>query len=378
MSHNVVEEINSTIKNLIEGLNLRLDKINSEDSEIGIELNADDIMLRYSTDLIVSCFYKQYQLIDYSAKEDRCSAQVKRGLDASLHPITRLSTSMPLLSPIVQWLAENFHEAGKLGGVLFNFIRAQTSLNLAARLEIAQAKEKGVGLNPDNLTLADGRVFKRNMIDAFIDNYHEGKITKNEYLNSSFFLFLAGSKTVADALSRTLYYLAINQNVQKKLRDSLITDGTESEYLSWCIYEVLRLEPPVPVGGSRRVERDIVVEGGVVPRGTFVSTPSYVIHRLPEYWGEESHLFKPERWANKKEFHPAQYMPFGMGPRGCVGKEFAMFAMRKVIHSLLIRYKFERCNKTSDSPLLMAPFFVYVKRWAPTFVRMSKLDKQID
>lgn len=367
-SQNVVDEVDSVIEHLLNGLEKRLG-IKCE----AIDLNADDIMLRFATDLIFTCFYKQKDAVDFVSNEDFYTGLIQNCVDKFAQPIVPYAMLFPLLRPVINWIVETVTGIGYGKKLVFSSIDKQMATSGMARKEMDAAKKKGVHIDPDNVKLSDGRIIKRNMIDAFFDSYYDGKVTRTEYINTSLFLFLAGVKTVADAISRLLYYLAIHMPVQEKLRESIIESGTDSEYLTWCINEVLRLEPPVPMGSSRELDKDYKVEGGVVPKGTFVIPHSYTLHRLPEYWGEDASQFKPERWQHADKFHPAQYMPFGLGPRACPGKDLAMVVIRKLMGLLLTRYKFERSSKTSDANLFRSFLHVFVIYEFPTYVRMTRL-----
>lgn len=360
---------------MLEHLTGCLDRLlQSFDTNKGIDLNVGDVMIRYSTDLIYTCFYRQPNLIEYDLnKKDYYSSTIEKGLGDIYHPALEVSLSFPLLSPFLEFYMNKYNDFGAMKNKVIDFVKQQTVLNLQARAELSQAKKTGTKVDLESVELRDGQVYKRNMIDPFIDNYHDGKIGKTEYLHTSFFLLLAAVKTVADAMTRLLYYLAIHVEVQEKLRKSIKEEGLDSKYLGWCINEVLRLEPPAPIGSSRRLEQDFEVEGGVVPRGTFVQTATYTIHRLPECWGEDANQFRPERWERANKFHPAQFIPFGGGLRGCPGKEFAMYDMRKVMQALLSRYKFERSSKTSDSGLFKSPLFIFLIHESSIYIKISAL-----
>lgn len=377
MSKNVVEEIDSVIDKLVKCFEARLDSPEADDGR-GVNVNADDIMMRHSSDLIFTCFYRQSNLIDYNLKREPYSRLLDKGLNSGQHPMIQLACALPVFRPLLDWLI-GFHLMGVGRRMVLDFMRLQTRLNLKAKREMAKAKQDGVAFDPDEFTLRDGTKFKRNLIDPFIDNYHDGKITKDEYLNSSLLLFIAGTKTTADAISRMLYLLATHQDVQARLRRAILKDGHESEYLGWCINEALRLEPPVAAGCSRRAERDIEIEGGyTIPKGTFLMTPAHTIHKLPEYWGEDADQYRPERWQHADKFHPLQFMAFGAGRRGCLGREFAMFELRKVLSALLTRFRFDRCEKTSDLKLLNAPCFAYAIFCVPTFLRVSRVSPEVE
>lgn len=334
-----------------------------------IDVNADDIMFRTAKDLIYSCFYKKYNHVNYNP-QDKGNLHKIRGMHGYSHWIVPYIMLYPLVMRILKPFVGNLFGHKKI----VTFIKEQLASSLVARKEKSLAEKKGVKIDTENIPLGDGRVYRRNMIDPFTDSYYEGKISRTEYMNSSLFLFFAGVKTVADAMSRMLYYLATNTTAQEKLRESIFTSGIDSEYLTWCINEVLRLEPPVTNSCGRITEYDIEVKEGVVPKGTYIITHAYTIHRLPEYWGEDANQFNPDRWRDADKFHPTQFIPFGLGPRSCVGKEFALCSIRKVMVSLLTRYKFERCERTSDANLFRAFVHMFLIIEFPTYVRITKLN----
>lgn len=364
-----MDEIELVIEHVLGSLQKRVEACDG-----GFDLDTDDIMLRAAHDFIFSCFYKQYNRINYDAKEDEHTGVLHRAVNSSMNPLVPYSILLKVLEPIPKYFAAIFMEYGRMKAKIFRFVEDQLALSLRARKEVARAKREGLKIDPEVIKLSDGKVYRRNMIDPFVDNYFEGKISRTEYMNSSMNLYLAGTKTLADALSRTLYYLASHTSVQDKLRESIMEHGIDSEYLTWCINEVLRLEPPVTFGCSRTVEREYEVEGGAVPKGTFVLTHAYTIHRLPEYWGEDANQFKPERWQHADKFHPTQYIAFGLGSRGCPGKEFALIVTRKLMVSLLTRYKFERSSKTSDANLYRSFLYIFLIFEFPTYVKVTKLQ----
>ena len=206
-----------------------------------------------------------------------------------------------------------------------------------------------------------------------IDQFCEGKLTRTEFFNSTFFLLFAADKTTADALSKLIYHLAIYQDVQTKLRNLLLTEGIETEYLQWVIDESLRLFPPVMFGCSRTTARDFQTESGLIPAGVFVHTNAWTIHRLPEYWGPDAEEFKPERWRDAKNFHPMQYLAFGAGKRNCPGKDFALQEIKMLIDVLLRKFKFEKSSKTSECLDFEAPFFIFTIFDQPTNIKISRI-----
>ena len=379
---NVVHGIEVSINKLISAIERKLEFVEETQKEKGNEserlpvaqVDIDDLMNRYSMDLVYSCFYKQDNLIDFEKeKDERVEIYGECGAKFNGNPFIILAITFPFLRPIIDWLSMHFHLHGKLRKEIRGFVETQAKQNLAARKQLEQLKASGKQhlVNSDNFTLKNGTQFKRNLMDYITDAFCEHKLNKREYLHNAAFIHSAAYKTAADALAGAIYFLSTNKEIQEKTREAIQAEGTESTYLSWVINETLRLCPPAPTGCSRINVEDIeLADGRVIPANTSIHTPLYTIHRLPEYWGEDAEQFKPERFGDAKHFHPAQYMPFGAGVRACPGKEFALFEMKMVLCALLERYKFDGKEK----PLKFdSPFLVFIVHDEPTYVRVTRL-----
>lgn len=151
--------------------------------------------------------------------------------------------------------------------------------------------------------MKDGTKFKGNIVDYFVGKYMDKTVFKVEFYHSSFFLFIAAFKTSSDGLSKLLYLLASHQDVQDKLRESILVDGIDSTYLIWVINEALRLIPPSHIGCTRALSRDSETKFGKVPKDTVLSAHAWTIHRWPDYWEQDANEFKPERWSKSGTFH---------------------------------------------------------------------------
>ncbi|XP_012887150.1 PREDICTED: cytochrome P450 3A29-like [Dipodomys ordii] len=172
-----------------------------------------------------------------------------------------------------------------------------------------------------------------------------------------------------DTTSLTLYLLALHPDVQKKLQEEV--DRTlpnkapatydavmEMEYVDMVVNEVLRL---YPIAG--RVERvgktDVEINGVVIPKNTLVMVPIYALQRDAKYWPEPEE-FRPERFSkkNKESINPYIYMPFGAGPRNCIGMRFALMNIKLALVRLMQNFSFQPCKETqiplkiSKKPLL--------------------------
>ncbi|XP_013177795.1 PREDICTED: cytochrome P450 4c21-like [Papilio xuthus] len=164
-------------------------------------------------------------------------------------------------------------------------------------------------------------------------------------------LALAGGDTSTVAASFACCLLAQQPHVQERLYNELlevlgerraieIEDLTKLKYMEAVINESLRLYPPVP-SILRKVLKDITLPSGVkLLEGTGVCINVWCLHRNPLYWGPDADIFNPDRFLDNVKHHPHAFIPFGSGPRNCIGYRYAMMSMKTVVATLLRSYRF--------------------------------------
>ncbi len=171
-------------------------------------------------------------------------------------------------------------------------------------------------------------------------------------------LILAGYETTAMALAWALYLLAVHPDIQERVAEHVETnlDGKPASaedvprlsYLKQVVQEALRLYPPV-WSFIRRTERELELAGNVLPAGTVLQVTSYALHRHPEFWSDPER-FDPERFApdqvRDRDFFA--YLPFGAGPRACIGAEMAMLQTQLMLAQIVPRF---RMRPVSDHPV---------------------------
>ncbi|WP_051552166.1 cytochrome P450 [Nocardioides sp. URHA0020] len=158
-------------------------------------------------------------------------------------------------------------------------------------------------------------------------------------------MVIAGHETVAAALAWTLMLLAEDQPAQDRARAELtghagpVSLMGHRETLPWTravVDESLRLFPPA-WALSRRSQAADVIGGHAVPAGTLVIVSPWLVHRRGDAWPDPLG-FRPERFLGASGTLPA-YLPFGQGPRLCIGREFAIGEMVVVLSRLLTAYR---------------------------------------
>ena len=176
-------------------------------------------------------------------------------------------------------------------------------------------------------------------------------MTDQQLLDEALIIFVAGHETSANALAWIFYLLSNHPKELEKLRNEAksvlpnnvptFLDLPKLEYGKWCIEEAMRLYPPAWITDRVALEDD-EVDGIQIPKGMVVVPFIYGTHHSKNLW-DNSEQFIPERFSkeNKKQRPTYAYLPFGGGPRLCIGNNFAMMEMQLVVTHLIQRYDFE-------------------------------------
>ncbi|KAK5638811.1 hypothetical protein RI129_013106 [Pyrocoelia pectoralis] len=193
-------------------------------------------------------------------------------------------------------------------------------------------------------------------------------LTIEELTAQAFLFFIAGYETSSTTMSFCLYEMAEHQDIQEKVRKEIETvlekhDGevcydaiNEMKYLRQVIDETLRKHPPLE-HLLRTCVKDYKVPGTdvTIEKGTAVSVSISGLHYDPEYHPDPE-KFDPERFSeeNKRKIKPFTYMPFGEGPRMCIGLRFGLMQIGVGLALLLKNFRFTMSERT-PLPLKIDP-----------------------
>ncbi|XP_077880881.1 cytochrome P450 3A21-like [Ictidomys tridecemlineatus] len=185
-----------------------------------------------------------------------------------------------------------------------------------------------------------------------------------ELVAQSIIFIFADYETTSSALSFILYELATHPDVQTKLQqeiDSALPNKApaiydtvlQKEYLDMVVNETLRLYA-IACRIERICKKDVEINGVPIRKGTVVMISSYVLHRDPLHWPEPEE-FCPERFSknNKDSINLYVYMPFGNGPRNCIGMRFALMNTKLALVKVIQTFSFQTCKET-QIPLKLA------------------------
>lgn len=245
------------------------------------------------------------------------------------------------------------------------FKRARGALDALVYRVIAQRRRAGPG--DDLLGM---------LMEARDEDTGEG-MTDVQLRDEVLTLLLAGHETTANALAWTFALLSQHPHVERAVRAELAAvlqgrtataaDVRALPYLGAVVKESMRLYPPAWLL-ARRAEREDVLGGVRVPKGSVVLISPYVLHRAPQVWRNPMG-FDPERFlAPDLKLGRCDYLPFSAGPRKCIGDGFAMMEAQLVLATLLQRFSFALVPGQSLEPeplITLRPRFGVQMRVSP-------------
>ncbi|XP_055604242.1 probable cytochrome P450 6a14 [Uranotaenia lowii] len=198
------------------------------------------------------------------------------------------------------------------------------------------------------------------------------KLTLNEVAAQCFVFFIAGFETSSTTMNFCLYELAMNPDIQERLR-SEINEAIQSnggninydlvmgiQYLDNVINETLRKYPPLE-SLNRVTNQDYRIPNTnhVIPNQTMITIPVHAIQHDPNHYPDPER-FDPDRFLpeNVKSRHPYVFIPFGEGPRICIGLRFGMMQAKMGLITLLRGFKFSPSPMTPPSIVFDKKAFV--------------------
>lgn len=216
---------------------------------------------------------------------------------------------------------------------------------------IQARREQGTRPIPDLLDL----------LMAGEDTETKRKMNTTELRDNLLTFIVAGHETTALALSWAFYLCAFDQEVQDKLRAeseavlngniATAQDCAKLIYTKQVINEALRLYPPAAFI-SRTAQADDTLCDREVRRGDTVMLPIYALQRNELLW-DNPNQFDPDRFAQEREIDRFAFLPFGDGPRVCIGAQFAMIEAQIILSTLISRFRFERIEGVDPEPVMV-------------------------
>ncbi|KAJ8728417.1 hypothetical protein PYW08_016802 [Mythimna loreyi] len=298
-------------------------------------------------------------------------------------------------------LKDRDNELFKIGINLLNFTLKQRALFILSSMFSDLTRKLGVRFYPEktynlfrNLVATTMEYRKRehverpDMIQLLMEA--KGEWSADELTGQVFNFFIAGLDSTSSAIVMAIHELALHPEIQEKLyqecrhleEDKGLTFDSLSElkYLDCVINETLRKWT-----AGIFIDRTCVKTYGLPPPREggrpYTLKPGDVVYNMlnamlmdPNHW-PEPHKFDPERFSeeNKHNIKPYTYMPFGAGPRICLGQRFAMMEVKALIFQITLNFMIVKTEKTMD-PIKLKPHNFSIKALDGTWVKFQKRE----
>ncbi|XP_053689442.1 probable cytochrome P450 9f2 [Sabethes cyaneus] len=355
-----------------------------------MEVEVKDILSRLAMDVIASCAFG----LKVNCFEDRENEFLKHAKKMLL--FGRLTVLLKIMT--FRWFPEfasrfGFDVIDKEQAVYFSSIIKDTVQTRESKgivrhdmIDLLLQAKKGTLKHQQETEVHEGF--------ATVQESDVGKVqglttmTEPEMIAQCLIFLIGGFDTVSTAGTFLIYELMRNPDIQEKLYQEIMEteksldgkpltyDALQSmKYMDMVVSEALRMWPPAPAL-DRLCVRDYVVDDGeglrfTIDKGTCAWIPVYGLHFDPQYFPNPER-FDPERFseANRANINLDVYLPFGIGPRNCIGSRFALMEVKAFAYHMLRKFSFQRSEKT-QIPLQMKKGFVAVAAEGGVFVQLQ-------
>lgn len=207
---------------------------------------------------------------------------------------------------------------------------------------------------------------------ATVDNFdldekqkEDTELTDEDIAAQAFLFFLGGFETVSQQMCFLAHELAVHPDIQKKLREEILSTLDKCQnnltyealmgmkYLDMVVSESLRLWPNA-LALDRQCTKEYTIQPELpnenpilIKKGEVLVIPVFGLHRDPQYYPNPE-SFDPERFndENKKNIQPYTYLPFGSGPRNCIGSRFALLDLKTLFVCLIAKFELVPVEQT--------------------------------
>ena len=283
------------------------------------------VMRRTTMEVICSC--------GFNLMEDFINAE-SSPIDQAITDIFRIG-ALKIFNSFTFWMPFKFKKEKDLLYGQAKFLRARIKDHLQNRYD---AVAKGTDTTEDILShiirgnLWQDKLTMEDLVDDFLVFMIGGMETISITMSIMIWLFLKHPETAIKAMAE------VNEAYEDK--DDLEYDDLKKlVYLEQCIKEALRLHPPLQLAFRMSPNRPETVDGILLPSNTRILISIEAIHHNEDNWHEPME-FRPERFNPGKTIKPFKFLPFGAGPRVCIGKHFAMMEAKVILSKLLRNIRF--------------------------------------
>ncbi|XP_017066146.1 probable cytochrome P450 6a13 [Drosophila eugracilis] len=327
------------------------------------EIEAKDLCARFTTDVIGSCAFG----LECNSLQDP---------ESEFRQMGRSVTSKPLHSVLVQ-----------------AFMFTQPDLARMLRFKLFRPEISEFFLNTVRQTLDYRRkenINRNDLIQILMElgeKENKDALSFEQIAAQALVFFLAGFDTSSTTMSFCLYELALNPDIQERLRVEVVDvlgrhnqrltyeSIQEMPYLDQVVDETLRKYPILPHLLRRSTKYYQIPDSNLtLEPGTKIMIPVHSIHHDPELYPEPE-KFDPSRFDPEmvKARHPFAYLPFGEGPRNCIGERFGKLQVKVGLAYILRDFKFSKTEKT-QIPLKFSSRTFLITTQEGIHLRMDRID----
>lgn len=343
-------------------------------SELEHDIDIKDISARFTTDIICSCAFgldvdsindseNQFRRIGSNLMKISSSAKLRASLLKTFPSFFGLFqfkfTEKHIEDFLLKVVTDSVDYRKKTGAVRNDFIDL-----------LIQLKDKGI-VGEELTDNGDGNMIK------------PVEMTLEMMAAQCFVFFIAGFETSSSVQSYCLYELALNPEIQERLSEEIDTTIAkygginyqaiqEMEYLDMVVSETMRKYPTLWCLKRRCTKTFQTPAGHVIRKGDRIVIPTWSLHHDPAFFPKPE-SFNPERFApgNKELIKPYSYLPFGEGPRICIGMRFGLLQTKLGIITMLRKYKVEPSEKTTIPLEFIASFDISTVN-GPIMLKITK------
>ncbi|GMR41446.1 hypothetical protein PMAYCL1PPCAC_11641 [Pristionchus mayeri] len=278
-------------------------------------------------------------------------------------PIAHLNLAIPLINPITKWAVKKF---GSKLSEDEDKLKAEMEVAVYKRIREREASDDESSSSSDFIDLFLDFAAEIAMGEQKDFKLSESQVSKaltvDEVVAQAVVFLLAGFDTTANALGYTSWMLANHPEVMRRCQEEIdefccdesisYEDLSNLPYIEAVCKETLRFFPLAAFANSRLCMKETDVCGLMIEKGTNVQIDTFGLHFDPEIWGEDAEEFKPERWLDADRRVPSHaYIPFGVGPRICIGMRLAMMEEKIALAHILRRFDIVKGTTASELKL---------------------------
>nr|ULR85584.1 cytochrome P450 [Spodoptera frugiperda] len=354
----VGDQMMTSLKNQIE---------NSKDGYVDIDCK--DLTTRYANDVIASCAFG-LKVNSHTDKNNDFYVTGKTAFEFKLHLLLVffLISKVPYLKEALNWSVLPKKTQDYFINLFMSTMRERELKKIVRPDMIHLLMEANKGkLSHEEVKSTDTAAGFATVEESSFGQRTMNRVWKDKDLVAQAFLFfVAGFETVSSSMCFIMHELAVHPDVQDRLVQEIREHDAKNggkftfdsilnmKYMDMVVSEVLRLWPPNVVldrvctkdynmgKPNPAAEKDFIIR-----KGSPIMIPSYAFHHDAEFFPEPE-KFDPERFSeeNKHKINPMAYMPFGVGPRNCIGSRFALCELKVMLYQLLREMELSPCEKT--------------------------------